>query len=115
MAVKAANDTAGPDGLVPTLLVFGAYPYISELDLPAPSIIQRAAAIKKVMEEIVRIRVKKQVNNALNQRNGPSVTTIYDLPLNLDVLIQRKGNIGQSGRQTSLFKLLGINGEIYKV
>lgn len=26
MAVKAVNDTAGPDGLVPTLLVFGAYP-----------------------------------------------------------------------------------------
>jgi len=66
MAVKAANNTASLDGLVPTLLVFGAYPCISELDPPAPSITQRAAAIKKAMEEIVRIRVKKQVNNALN-------------------------------------------------
>ena len=26
MAVKATNNIAGPDGLVPTLLVFGAYP-----------------------------------------------------------------------------------------
>jgi di/tripeptidase len=26
MAVKAINDSAGPDGIVPTLLVFGAYP-----------------------------------------------------------------------------------------
>ena len=26
MAVKAVNDTAGPNGLTPTLLVFGAYP-----------------------------------------------------------------------------------------
>jgi hypothetical protein len=26
MAVKAVNDTAGPDGLVLTLLVFGTYP-----------------------------------------------------------------------------------------
>ena len=26
MAVKAVNDTAGPDSLVPTLLVFGTYP-----------------------------------------------------------------------------------------
>jgi hypothetical protein len=25
MAVKAINDSAGPDGIVPTLLVFGAY------------------------------------------------------------------------------------------
>ena len=26
MAVKAVNDTAGPNGIVPTLLVFGTYP-----------------------------------------------------------------------------------------
>ena len=36
MAVKAVNDTAGPDGLVPTLLVFGAYPRMSELDPQPP-------------------------------------------------------------------------------
>jgi len=59
MAVKAANNTAGLDGLVLILPIFSAYPCISELDLPAPSITQRAAAIKKAMEEIVRIRAKK--------------------------------------------------------
>ena len=26
MAVKAVNDSTGPDGLIPMLLVFGAYP-----------------------------------------------------------------------------------------
>jgi len=67
MAVKAANNIAGLDGLVLILLIFSAYPYISELNLPAPSITQRAAAIKKAIEEIIRIRVKKQVNNILNQ------------------------------------------------
>jgi len=66
MAVKAANNTAGLNSLVPTLLIFSAYPYISKLNLLAPSITQRAAAIKKVIEEIVRIRAKKQVNNILN-------------------------------------------------
>ena len=40
MAIKAVNDTAGPDSLVPTLLIFGAYPQMSELDPPAPSITQ---------------------------------------------------------------------------
>ena len=45
MAVKAVNDIAGPDGLVPTLLVYGAYPRISNLDPPAPSIMEQAAAI----------------------------------------------------------------------
>ena len=37
MAVKAINDTAGPNGLVPTLLVYRAYLRISKLDPPTPS------------------------------------------------------------------------------
>ena len=39
MAVKAVNNTTSLDGLVPTLLVYGAYLRISNLDPPAPSII----------------------------------------------------------------------------
>ena len=39
MAVKAVNNTAGLNGLVPTLLVYGAYLKIDKLDPPAPSII----------------------------------------------------------------------------
>ena len=45
MAVKAVNDTTGPNGLVPTLLVYRAYPRISKLDPPTPSIIEQVAAI----------------------------------------------------------------------
>jgi hypothetical protein len=45
MAVKAVNDSTSPDGLVPTLLVFGAFPRMTELDLPALTISQRATAI----------------------------------------------------------------------
>jgi hypothetical protein len=55
MAIKAVNDTAGPDRLVPTLLVYRAYPRISNLDPPAPSITNRAAIIQKVMAEIVKL------------------------------------------------------------
>jgi len=29
IAIKAVNDTAGPNGLIPTLLIFGAYLYIT--------------------------------------------------------------------------------------
>jgi len=39
MALKAINDTAGLNGLVPTLLVYGAYPRMSKLDPPALSVI----------------------------------------------------------------------------
>jgi len=38
MAVKAVNNTASPNGLVPTLLVYGAYPRISKLDPLTPSV-----------------------------------------------------------------------------
>ena len=39
MAIKAINNTASLDGLVPTLLVYGVYLKINKLDPPALSII----------------------------------------------------------------------------
>ena len=38
MAFKAINDTAGLDGLVPTLLVYGALPRMVEYDAPSPTV-----------------------------------------------------------------------------
>ena len=49
MAFKAINDLARPNSLVPTLLVFRAYPKIIELDAPSPTVAQRATAIKKAI------------------------------------------------------------------
>jgi hypothetical protein len=46
--VEAVNDTAGPDGLVPTLLVFGASPPSSQ----SPTIAQCTAAVKKAITAI---------------------------------------------------------------
>jgi hypothetical protein len=87
MTVKAINDTADPDGLMPTLLMFGAYPRMHTMNPPAPSITQRAIAIEKAMTEIRKFRAERQVADALNTRNGPIVTPVHDLPINSDVLI----------------------------
>ena len=87
MAVKAVNDTASPDGLIPTLLVYRAYLRISNLDPSTPSIIDRAAIVRKAMAEIVKLRAKQTVNNALYHRNRPDTTPIHDLPLNSEVLV----------------------------
>ena len=87
MAIKAINDIASPNGLVPTLLVYGAYLRISNLDPPAPSIIERVATIRKAMAEIVKLRAKQTINNALYYRNGPNITLVYNLLLNFKVLI----------------------------
>jgi len=39
MAFKAINNSTGPDGLIPTLLVFRAYPRIVESNAPNPIVI----------------------------------------------------------------------------
>ena len=110
MAVKAVNDTAGPDGLVPTLLVYGAYPRMSNLDPPAPSVTDRAAVIQKAIAEIVKLRAKQTVNSALYYRNRLNTTLIYDLPLNSEVFIWR-----ESGNWTGPYRLLAVEGETCRV
>ena len=58
MAIKAINNTASFNGLVPTLLVYGAYLRMSKLDPPALSVTDRAAVIRKAIAEIVKLRAK---------------------------------------------------------
>src|SRR6266702_2725306 len=107
MAVKAINNTTSPDGLVPTLLVYGAYPRINNLDPPAPSITERAAAIQKAIAEIVKLQAKQTVNNALYYCNRPNITLVHDLPLNSKVLIWCK-----SGNWNGPYCLLAIENEM---
>jgi len=40
MAFKVINNFVGPNGLIPTLLVFRAYPRIVESDVPNPTVIK---------------------------------------------------------------------------
>ena len=110
MAIKAINNTAGPDKLVPTLLVYRAYPRISNLDPPAPSVTDRAAIIRKAIAEIVKLRAKQTVNSALHHRNGPDTTLIHDLLLNSEVLVWR-----ESGNWTGPYRLLAVEGETCRV
>jgi hypothetical protein len=55
IAVKAINDTAGYDSIVPTLLVFRAFPRITHIDPPTSSIAQQATAIKKAIAEVTKL------------------------------------------------------------
>ena len=52
MAVKAVNNSAGPDGIVPILLVFRVYPRITNIDPLLLSIIKRAKAIYIATKEV---------------------------------------------------------------
>ncbi|KAI0991166.1 hypothetical protein K3495_g17021, partial [Podosphaera aphanis] len=106
MAVKAVNDTAGLNGLVPTLLVFGSYPRLADLDPPSPTISQRAAVIKSAMQEVRRCYAARQVNDALRMRNGPDLLDLHTLPLDSEVLVWRENN-----KWTGPFRLLAIDGQ----
>lgn len=85
MAVKAINDTADPDGLIPKLLVFGAFPKMSPMDPIAPNIIIRAKAIKSAMNELSKMCASTQVKNALR----PRADTLHATPIESDLLIWR--------------------------
>ncbi|RAL58350.1 hypothetical protein DID88_005767 [Monilinia fructigena] len=111
MAVKAINDTVGPDGIVPTLLVYGTYPRMTTIDAPAATIVKRANAIKKAMAEIRRINARRQVSDALRMRNGPSTSAIHGLPVNSEVLVWREGKGTGSGKWTGPHILLRMEGE----
>ena len=106
MAFKAINDTVGPGGLVPTLLVFGEYPRISSKAPPSPAIRQRAEAISKAMRALRAMRAKRQIRDAINTRNGPSSTEVTSLPLQSEVLVWRE-NRGWQGP----YKILAIDNQ----
>jgi hypothetical protein len=108
---KAFNDTAGPDGLVPTLLVFGAYPRLVETDPPSPTVAQRANAIKKAITEIRKLRAERQITDVFRTRNGPKTDSVHDLPVNSQVLVWREGNAGHLEYWNGPFTLLATNGE----
>ena len=87
MVFKAINNSIGPNSLIPTLLVFGAYPCIVESNIPNPTVIKRAAVLKKAIEEVKKLRTERQVADTLNIYNRPKTTTIHNLPLNSPVLV----------------------------
>ncbi len=62
------------------------------------------------MNEVRKLHAFRQVNDALNIRNG-SISLIHNLSLNFSVLMFREDNIDQSESWKELFKLLNIQKE----
>jgi hypothetical protein len=87
IAVKAVNNSAGPDGIVLTLLVFGLYPRMTEIELPSPTIAKRAKAIRAATKEVRRLYAKRQVSDALAIRNSLNTMATGELQLQSDVSV----------------------------
>jgi hypothetical protein len=90
IAIKAVNDTAGPDGLVSTLLVFGTYSRMTITNTLSLIVTERGKAIIKAMKQIAELHVKRQVTDVLRQRNGPNISDTLDVLISKDVLVYRE-------------------------
>jgi hypothetical protein len=108
MAVKTVNNTAGSNGLIPTLLVFGAFPRISHDSPLSPLITKRAKAVNQAMKELRKHMAARQVNAALNIRNGPdpAAYSLMDLPLQSKMRVWR-----ENGGWQGPFRVIAHNGQ----
>jgi hypothetical protein len=87
MAVKATNDSAGPDGIVPTLLVFDAYLQLTKIDPPLSLVTKRAKAIGTATKEVCCFYAERQVKDVLAIHNSPDTKNTLDLLLQSDVCV----------------------------
>jgi hypothetical protein len=76
IAVKAVNDSVGPDSIIPILLVFGAYLRITNNSLLSPTTIKRTKTIRKTSNEVRKFYAKRHINDTLRIRNSPDITEI---------------------------------------
>ena len=81
MFFKVFNHLVRPNILDPTLLVFSAYLYMTEINIFLSIINQYNLAMYKVVEKVKRSHTFQQVNDILNTQNSPSTNLIYDLSL----------------------------------
>lgn len=79
IALKAMNDTLGPEGLVPTLLVFGCLPIFPTVNTNLPGQRERRKALQQARKEMATITAEIRIKRALLSR----VPRNTDLNLNL--------------------------------
>ncbi|KAF2025793.1 hypothetical protein EK21DRAFT_103653 [Setomelanomma holmii] len=86
IAVKAVNDTAGPDGIVSTLLVFGAYPQMTTESPPSLLMVKRSKAIQKAMKALRKLTAEHKVAEDLlalplqSESDPKAPRTLHTLP-----------------------------------
>lgn len=77
-AVKAMNDTLGPEGLVPTLLVFGCLPRFPTVSSELPAQRERMRALSQAKKEMATITAELRIKRALMSR----------VPRNADLVLE---------------------------
>jgi hypothetical protein len=79
IAIKTINDLVGPDGIIPILLVFRAYPRITNNSALSPITTKKTKAIRKTNNEVRWYYTKQHVEDILRIRNSPNTIAIFKL------------------------------------
>ena len=81
MAIKAVNNSAGPNRIVPILLVFSIYLRLTKMDSLSPSITKRTEAIYIVIKKVHCLHTERQVKDIFIIYNDFNIKITLDLPL----------------------------------
>jgi len=88
-AVKGINDTAGPEGLVPSLLVFGTIPTFPAMDVKPPNQKDRLRAISLARDEMSKITAKLRIRQALRSKLPPATEYLVNPGHNVYVFTEK--------------------------
>jgi hypothetical protein len=96
ISFKAFNDSTNLNDLIFTLLAFDVYFRMIEINVSSSTILHRSIFMRKIMNEVRKLIITRQLNNALNIRNDLFSILIHNLSLNLNILVHREKNDNQS-------------------
>lgn len=109
-AVKALNESIGPDGLIPAILVFGAMPRLGlPTDKPHPTLADREIAVENERRELSKHFTNRQVQTARTTRNGPDISDILGTPLGSHVIVDRDIGDSSTSEWTGPYVLLDVS------
>lgn len=111
LAVKAVNDTMGPEGIVPSLLVYGSLPTFPAVGMNIPEQKTRMKALAAAKQEMASITAKLRIQQALRSRLPPA--TQYALKPGDMVRVYRDQGTGASkkGDWTGPWEIVKICGK----
>ena len=80
IATKAINDTFGPEGVVPSALVFGEFPSLCSYlgaNIPRATLAERAVIAQKARRLMSRHLAGANVNTALKRKTPNATDQVY--------------------------------------
>lgn len=113
LSVKAMNDTLGPEGFVPSALVFGEYPSTQTFEEPKdekPTLVDRAKLARLIRGEMEKKMATLRVQRALRHKVPPAADVVHEI--GDQVLVYREKQVNNRiGEWLGPFQVKGVDQE----